>query len=66
MVRQAGNDVNYVGGNVGRTMRNTQAVTANPGYRAVSAFPSLDGDRPVVEVTLLGAGGWKVVSERLD
>jgi hypothetical protein len=41
-------------------------VTANPGYRAVSAFPSLDGDRPVVEVTLLGAGGWKVVSERLD
>jgi len=29
-------------------MRKTQAVTANPGYRAV------------------GAGGWKVVSERLD
>ena len=43
-----------------------RAVSANPGYRAVSAFPSLDGDRPVAEVTLLGDAGWKVVAERLD
>ena len=43
-----------------------QAVSANPGYRAVSVYPSLDGEHPVAEVTLLGAGGWKVVSEPLD
>jgi len=44
----------------------TQAVSANPGYRAVSVYPSLAGEHPVAEITLLGAGGWKVVSERLD
>jgi len=43
-----------------------RAVSANPGYRAVSAYPGLDGERPVAEVTLLGDAGWKVVSERLD
>jgi hypothetical protein len=43
-----------------------QAVSANPGYRAVSVYPDLAGEHPVAEITLLGAGGWKVVSERLD
>jgi len=43
-----------------------RAVSANPGYRAVSAYPGLEGDKPVAEVTLLGDAGWKVVSERLD
>src|SRR5262245_51558454 len=41
-----------------------RAVSANPGYRAVSAFPGLDDERPAAEVTLLGDAGWKVVSER--
>jgi hypothetical protein len=43
-----------------------QAVSANPGYRAVSAYPSLDGEHPMAEITLLGTAGWKVVFERLD
>ncbi len=41
-------------------------VNANPGYRAVSAMPSLDGGRPVVEVILVRGNDWKIVSERLD
>jgi hypothetical protein len=48
------------------TAATMDAVHANPGYRAVSAYPALHGDRPVAEVTLLGDAGWKVVSERLD
>ncbi len=42
------------------------AVNANPGYRAVSAMPRLDGSRPVLEVTLLRGNDWKVVTEQLD
>jgi len=42
------------------------AVKGNAGYRAVSAIPSLDGGRPVAEVTLVRGDDWKVVTERLD
>ena len=42
------------------------AVKKNGGYRAVSAMPSLDGGRPVAEVTLVQGDDWKVVTERLD
>jgi len=42
------------------------AVKANAGYRAVSAVPSLNSGRPVVEVLLLNGTDWKVVSEQLD
>jgi len=41
-------------------------VKANAGYRAVSAVPSLDGGRPLVEVLLVNGSSWKVVSEPLD
>ena len=43
-----------------------EAVKSNAGYRAVSAMPSLDGGRPVAEVTLVRGEEWKVVTERLD
>jgi outer membrane protein insertion porin family len=42
------------------------AVTAHPGYRAVSALPSLAGDRPVLEVVLVRGREWKVVREPLS
>jgi hypothetical protein len=42
------------------------AVKSNAGYRAVSAIPSIDGGRPVAEVTLVRGNEWKVVTERLD
>lgn len=42
------------------------AVNANPGYRAVSATPSLNGGHPVVEVILLRGTDWKAVSAPLD
>jgi hypothetical protein len=43
-----------------------KAVAANPGYRAVSAVPSLQGGKPVAEVVLQNASGTKKVSEKLD
>ena len=43
-----------------------EAVKSNAGYRAVSAMPSIDGGRPVAEVTLVRGDEWKVVTERLD
>jgi hypothetical protein len=43
-----------------------RVVKSHAGYRAVSALPSLDGGRPVVEVILLNGSDWKVVSEPLD
>jgi hypothetical protein len=43
-----------------------EAVKSNAGYRAVSAMPSLDGGRPVAEVTLVRGDEWKVVTEALD
>jgi hypothetical protein len=42
------------------------AVNANPGYRAVSAIPSLHGDDTVVEVKLLRGDDWKVLSVPLN
>jgi hypothetical protein len=42
------------------------AVNTNPGYRAVSATPSLNGGHPVVEVILLRGTDWKVLSAPLD
>jgi hypothetical protein len=41
-------------------------VKANAGYRAVSATPSLDGLRPVIEVLLVHGNEWKLVAEPLD
>ena len=43
-----------------------RVVKSHTGYRAVSALPSLDRGRPVVEVILLNGSDWKVVSEPLD
>jgi hypothetical protein len=43
-----------------------EAVKDNVGYRAVSAMPSLDGGRPIAEVTLVRGDDWKTVNERLD
>ena len=43
-----------------------EAVTAHAGYRAVSALPSLAGDRPVLEVVLVRGREWKVVREPLN
>jgi hypothetical protein len=43
-----------------------RVVKSHAGYRAVSALPSLNGGRPVVEVILLNGSDWKVVSEPLD
>ena len=42
------------------------AVTANRGYRAVSAMPALENGHPVAKVLLLGGGEWKTVDEKLD
>ena len=44
----------------------TDAVNANPGYRAVSAMPGLDSGHPVVEVSLVRGNDWTVVSAPLD
>jgi hypothetical protein len=44
----------------------TSTVKAHAGYRAVSAMPTLDGGRPVAEITLVRGDDWKVVTERLD
>ena len=41
-------------------------VKANAGYRAVSATPRLDGDRPVLDVLLVNGNDWRVVSEPLN
>ena len=42
------------------------AVTGSPGYRAVSAMPTLQGDKPVVVVTLMKGEDVKKVTEKLD
>src|SRR5213594_1676009 len=44
----------------------SQAVKANKGYHAVSAFPALKDGHPVVDVTLVKGTEWKTVSEKLD
>ena len=43
-----------------------KAVKANPGYRAVSVMPKLEGNRPVAVVTLLKGEDVKKVNENLD
>jgi len=41
------------------------AVRANDGFRAVSAYPALEEGDPVAVVTLLGAKSFKIVTEKL-
>jgi hypothetical protein len=43
-----------------------KAVAANPGFHAVSVFPSLKDGHPVAEVTLHKGAEWKTVTEKLD
>jgi hypothetical protein len=43
-----------------------KAVAANPGYRAVSAIPSLKEGKPVATVVLQNATGTKSAVEKLD
>lgn len=42
------------------------SVSANPGYRAVSAMPILKAGRPVAEITLMKGTEAKKVSSQLD
>jgi hypothetical protein len=42
------------------------AVKANRGFRAVSAYPVLEEGDPVAVVTLLSGGTYKTVTEKLD
>jgi hypothetical protein len=44
----------------------TKAVAANPGYRAVSAMPSLEQGKPVATIILQKEADRKTVSEKLD
>lgn len=43
-----------------------EAVRQNPGYRAVSAMPRLDGGRPVAQIALLKGSDWKAVQVSLS
>jgi hypothetical protein len=43
-----------------------KAVKDNPGYRAVSVMPKLDGGQPVAVVTLMKGEDVKKVTEKLD
>lgn len=43
-----------------------KAVAANPGYRAVSAIPSIEGGKAVATVVLQKEGDIKTVSEKLN
>ena len=43
-----------------------EVVRQNAGYRAVNTMPSLDGERPVVEVILFNGTDWKTVTGHLD
>ncbi len=42
------------------------ALTAHPGFRALSVFPALKGEQPVAEVTLVKDGTLTTVVEPLD
>ncbi len=44
----------------------TRSLKGNPGFRAVSIFPSLKDGHPVAEITLIKGDEWKTVSEKLD
>jgi hypothetical protein len=41
------------------------ALKGNPGFRAVSIFPTLKDGHPVAEVSLAKGEEWKSVSEKL-
>jgi hypothetical protein len=43
-----------------------KVLKGNPGFRAVSIFPTLKDGQPVAEVTLAMSDQWKTVSEKLD
>src|SRR5712692_6139524 len=43
-----------------------KVLKGNPGFQAVSIFPSLKDGHPVAEVSLVKGGQWKAVSEKLD
>ena len=43
-----------------------KAVASNKGYRALSAVPSLENDKPVATIVLENASGTKTVTEKLD
>ena len=43
-----------------------EAVRRNPGYRAVSAMPSLNEGGPIVEVILVNGTSWRTVFGSLD
>jgi len=43
-----------------------KVLKGNPGFRAVSVFPSLKDGHPIAEVTLVKGDEWKTVSEKLD
>jgi hypothetical protein len=43
-----------------------EAVRTNPGYRAVSALPSLNEGRPIAEVILVNGTNWRIVFGNLD
>jgi len=52
----------------GRSVREAlaNALKGNPGFRAVSIFPTLKDGHPVAEVSLAKGEEWKSVSEKLD
>ena len=43
-----------------------EAVASNKGYRAVSAMPALENDKPIATIVLENASGTKTVTEKLD
>jgi hypothetical protein len=43
-----------------------KAVNRNPESRAISIFPSLEGGKPVAEVSVLHGGNFMKISEKLD
>ena len=42
------------------------AVKANRGFRAISAYPTLEESAPIAVVTLLRTGAYKTIREKLD
>jgi hypothetical protein len=43
-----------------------KTVKANPGFRAVSVYPTVKGGHPIAEITLLRGQEFKTVTETLD
>jgi hypothetical protein len=43
-----------------------KVLKGNPGFRAVSVFPSLKNGLPIAEVALIKGAEWKTVSEKLE